>query len=305
MKYAGAFALALLVAGCGGSVPTTSAVPQSRQISGIAQQPPSTARLFLGDGYNGNVDMFDTTGKQLGQIAGVYPEALAVDDASNLWVGDSSNYTLQQFPSPYTSPALTLRDTAGTPGAIAVNAAPGPQHGLLAVGSFPRSGFSSLRFFARGHLTPCKTLLLASPAYSLAFDSRGDLYIGSTRTIQRALHGCGATKVYNLHTTNQLPRLGYKVAVLPNGNVAVLMSGNPNSTIFTYAPAVDASLGSPIATTSIALTDAFSFAFMPDGKHVWVPDTINARVEEFAFPSGKAETSFAGSLNYYSIALSP
>jgi hypothetical protein len=262
-------------------------------------------------GANANfVDIFlqGDHNKQVGQITGLAtPGALATDAARNLYVVNVATSNVPVYAPPYTgAPAMTLDDTANSPGWVAVS-----PKGVIAVTNVSvnpccQQGTGGVSFYAKNSTTACK-ILFADPSkfwymgYA-AFDHAGNLYITGTygsnaaTVLEEVKGGCNARKIEVLSTTNTLNFLG-GIQIDKAERIAVLESyccqGNQVvSDIYPYNPPIKGSLGTPMSTTSLDVPNTTtSFAFVASGKAFYATELGNMSTDyadRFGYPAGGA-----------------
>jgi hypothetical protein len=123
-------------------------------------------------------DANNLKGGRCGRITGlVAPQGLLVDSKRNLWVVDPVNRQINKFAPGTHAPVLTLRDTGGTPNAIALDEASGTAY----VTEYKNDADATtlVQVYAGGSTTP--TGSLHDPAARnggfAAVDSQGNVYV--------------------------------------------------------------------------------------------------------------------------------
>ena len=81
----------------------------------------SKIEIFVSDAENNVVNIYNTSGKLLGQIVGLSePQGIAADGRANLYVVDTANSAVQIYAPPYNKPPKTLADPGEYPAGVAV-----------------------------------------------------------------------------------------------------------------------------------------------------------------------------------------
>lgn len=306
----------VFVAGCASvseafpstSEPASSAAVMSAQGRFLGSTP---VRIFVSDDINNVVDVYEPNGNRVQQIATGLTYSIAMDAAKDLYVTDAANYVTSVYAPPYSAVSRTLKDTTGQPMVVALETAAGTNSGLAAIVSFT-AGYPNVSFYRSGESTPCRTLAMNGRIYgieSAAFDGSGTLYAlgeyGNDARVAVVQGGCKANKVAVVKPAVAL-QYPLSLQVAANGRISIL-DDNSGTTISTYNPPVNGSLGSPVSKTSLngVQGSAGAFIFSPGDGHIWVTAT-DGKVREYAFPSGgNPITAFAGQSSLYTIAVSP
>ena len=187
----GLLAVALCLAGCDGDLAQSPTTDRAQTSVGLGSFHPSNARarasstdsdpwLYV-DGSNNAVNVYDVAqpGNRLVLTItqGVSnPVGLKVDNQGTLYVANSGNGTVAEYPFGQNAPALTL--SMNSPADIALD----PTTGALYVDT--RVSPPGIYVFKKGHTQPSKYIisnLLVLPSQML-FDSSGTLYIADNQT---------------------------------------------------------------------------------------------------------------------------
>jgi hypothetical protein len=236
-------------------------------------------KIFLANGDN-VVNIYNTSGKQLGQLTGFnQPQGLATDGQGNLYVADTGNSRIQVYAPPYTKKPKTLSDPGQYPEGVSVL----NDGEFVAVTNF--SG--SVTLYKKGKAGPTITV---GRVYFCAFDAEGDLFVDGENSSGNFWVG----EIANLTKGGKtLSMLGYNGTILFPGGVAVTTHGKiaildqEAATIYTFNPPKNGSLGSPIASTPLTgASDPVTFVFTKQNKDFWDADAGLAQVDEFAYPAG-------------------
>lgn len=255
-------------------------------------------QIIVSDFNNSAIDVYGAGGKRNATITSVLnPQGLATDPSGTLYVANTGASDILLFPKPYKNVGATLADPKYYPVDVAVDA----NGNVAATNIIAVSGSAgNVVFYAKGATTPCATVSDAKWAnvYFAAFDKTGNLYVdgrdvnGST-LIGVIAGGCKATSIATLSTVNAIGFPG-GIAVLASGNIAIddQTAGN----ISTYAPPSGGSLGSPVATTTLAgARDVVTFKMKAFDRNIWASDAAASLTSKFAYPGGgSAIKSVAG-----------
>lgn len=270
--------------------------------------PRAVRKPLLFVSYGGTIDIYLQGGKnkmvgQIGESGTSSAYYLATDTAGDLYSAnqDLSAGTVTIYAPPYTSgPKLTLPVTTFS---LAVS-----RQGTVAVLPCTASFCgNAVVFYAAGSTTPCATVPLDASAfpnggYGIAFDHKGNLYVGNGGsgteapvTVGKIGGGCEAKKVRTFTTANSILYSG-DLKVDKAGRIAIfaVVGKSPYAyAIDTYDPP-KRSLGNPVSTTSLpAPPHAISgtFAFQASGRNFWtiyygVGPSYGPATYEFAYPAG-------------------
>lgn len=266
------------------------------------------AVAFLSDWDNDVVDIVDSQGA-VTTLPVTGPEGLALDAKHNLYIVNAAYSDVLIYAPPYSGSPKTLVDAGVVPIGVAVDG-----KGDVAVASTGSSsaGVGAVVFYRDGATKPSSVVAANSKFagdYYCAFDAAGNLFITSKNgsgpfEAGEIVGGATGTAVTPL-TTKNLLQFPSGIAVTHDGKIAILdqSSNNSTATIYTYNPPKHHSLGSPVATTSLAgANDAIAFALTGQGKHVFTGDTFFAagrvrsnhedqigQAQWFDYPSGGAQ----------------
>ena len=172
---------AVALAGCGGpqSIGTPNAIPRSAAMSPtthgfLLHQPRNPRFVFVSESQDNNVTIF-TPGrhpKKVGMITeGISgPFQIAIDKRQTLYVANSANGTVTEYPAGQLSPSVTLTGIF-QPAGIAVDS-----EGTVFVSSY--YGDPEISAFKRGQSIPFETIS-GIPALGLAVDSHDNLFVGA------------------------------------------------------------------------------------------------------------------------------
>jgi sugar lactone lactonase YvrE len=244
--------------------------------------------------------------KMVGQITNPSGGAsgLATDSAGNLYVGSPNNSggNILVYAPPYTgAPQLTLNDSAGGPGAVAVSTA-GVVAAANVCGPPNCSTPGSITLYGKASTQPCATIVDPThfaAFYGVTFDDRGNLYVGGygsfssgdVPAVGEIKGGCQAKKVALLSTTTAL------IASTPlhidkADRIAIADRYYSNTVIIdAYNPPKHGSFGSPVTSTTLTLSQQNDFAFVASGRDLYFTDTANQRIYKYDYPEGGAAES--------------
>jgi hypothetical protein len=301
----GSATVALLTAcSAGNAAPSLAPGARAPFVDVAAVSATNGNETIVSDGVNNVVSVFNRGGGTTARItAGISaPTGIATDAAEQLYIANTGGGNVLVYAKPYTSLTLTIPDTVGIPVGVAVSTT-----GIVAVmngGLGTASG--NVTFYAKGSTTPCVTVASNAGLYPMtgAFDAAGNLFIladhlvkgRDTTFVGEISGGCSATSVAILRTGNalaqpnalQVRRGSILVMDQPVGNQGPVLA-NLDSVIYTYAPPVNGSLGSPLIVTKLTqgITPT-AFALSANGNRVWtVHSGLGAGRIEYTFPAGR------------------
>jgi len=236
------------------------------------------------------------------------PEGLATDAAQNLYVANLNYSNVIVYAKPYTSINRTLDDAGQETEDVAVD-----KTGLVGVTNYLTSSLEpgSVSFFAKNATQPCTVVQDPNWVYFFndAFDASGNLFIdgltaaGST-LVGEVSGGCRATSITTLSVGNTISWPG-GVQV---SDGAILIGDVNKQAIYTYAPPLSGSLGSPTAVTTLAGAETpVTFAIEENGKHVRTADAAADKLYAalYTYPKGSYVSKLADHLWAVAVAVYP
>jgi hypothetical protein len=244
--------------------------------------------VFVSDAVNNVVNIYNTKGKQLGQLTGFSePQGLASDTKKNLYVADTANSRVQIYASPYKK-AKTLSDPSQYPAGVA-QFNNGKVVGVTNIIS-TSGGPGSVTIYKNGKAGAAISSTDFARVYFDAFDAKGNLYIDGENSNGGVVVGViekAATtgkKITTLTTGNSITFPG-GIQVSLKGQI--IIDDQEGEAAYTYKAPVKGSLGSPVATTAFTgASDPVTFAISSTDKDVWTADAGLAQSNEYAYPKG-------------------
>jgi hypothetical protein len=253
-----------------------------------------TTLIFVSDSENNVVNIYNKVGGALvGQLAGFNePQGIAVDNQGNLYVANTSGNNILVYAPPYTALTATYDDLGQFPAGVSAFG----NGKFVAVTNILGAGFGpgSITVFKSGVAVATITDPSIAEAFFCGFDLDGNLYFDYFDASFTAQIGeiAAATRKGTTFT----PLTSGVALEFPGGvevgkkNIAV--DDQDAKVIYTFAPPVGSSLGSPIFTTPLSGSgDAVTFYFGPTFKDVWVADAENADAADYLYPAGGSPTS--------------
>ena len=246
-------------------------------------------KIFVSDAADNVVDIYNTSGKQLGQITGFSePQGLAADAKGNLYVADTANSRIQVYAPPYTKSPKTLSD----PGQYPVDVSVLNNGEFVAVANIisTSGGPGNVILYKNGKAV--KTISNSSFArvYFNGFDAKGNLYVDGENSAGATAVGEIAkltTSGKTIRTLTYNGTIGFPGGVVVTSATKIAIADQEAAAIYTYDPPKNGSLGNPIHTTPLTGSgDAAAFAFTQDDKDLWTSDAANVALAEFAYPAG-------------------
>ncbi len=261
-----------------------------------AIEAPGGASLFVSDGYNQAVYIYNVAGTLTGTLTGFslgggnsggLAENLAVDASGNLYIADRGNEVVDVYAPPYNGKPKVLGGVV-SPQAVSVD-----RNGNVAVGTDGESGVGNVTFYAKGATSPttivgppCMCRRLAQ-AYvdNVAFDGNGNLYFDAEYCLDD--RGCGyftsGEILGGIKAQSTLLLAGGGtggVQVTTDGLIA--FAAGPG--IVAYNPPQNGNFGSPAQITPLS-SPGSTFVFAKNDAVVFSAgggDTVN----EYAYPAG-------------------
>jgi hypothetical protein len=254
-------------------------------------------KIFISDSVNDAVDIYNTSGKLLGQIVGFSgPQGLATDGKGNLYVADTGNSRIQIYAPPYKKVAKSLSDADEYPVGVSVL----NDGEFVAVTNILSSsgGAGSVVVYKNGEAGAPITNSNFAEVYFAAFDGKGNIYVDGTNSsrtfeIGEIVDATGGGKT--LKTLKYSGTIGFPGGIQATIGNKIAVEDQENSTVYTFNPPKNGVLGSPVATTPLnGAGDIVAFVFTQDGKGLWGSDAANEDAAKYAYAKGgNAITTFA------------
>ena len=256
----------------------------------VAAMQKSKIEIFVSDAEDNVVNIYNTSGKLLGQIAGLSePQGIAADGKANLYVVNTADSDVQIYAPPYTNPPTILADPGEYPAGVAVT-----YNGeFVAVSNIisTSGGPGSILIYKKGKAGFKISNSILARVYFCAFDADGNLYVDGENASGQVVIGeianatKGGKKIKRL--TYDGTTIGFPGGIQVTTHDKIAIMDQDSSTIYTFNQPVKGSLGSPIATTVLTgSSDAVTFAFTASNKDLWGADAATTGVAEFAYPAG-------------------
>jgi hypothetical protein len=250
----------------------------------------SKIEIFVSDAANNVVNIYNTSGKLLGQIDGFSePQGIASDGKANLYIADTANSRIQIYAPPYKKNPKTLGDPGEYPSGVAVT-----YNGeFVAVANIlsTTGGPGNILIFKKGKAGFKISSSILARVYFCAFDAKGNLFVDGENSSGQVVLGeianatTGGKKLKTLTYTGATIGFPGGIQVTTHDKIAIL--DQESGTIYTFNQPVKGSLGSPIATTVLTgSSDPVTFAFTASNKDLWGADAGTTGVAEFAYPAG-------------------
>jgi NHL repeat-containing protein len=255
----------------------------------------ASGTIAVSDYLDGVINLYDTTGKQTGQITGLSgPQGMAADAKGNLYVANTNTGQIFVYAKPYNKAPKMLTDTGYYPAGVAVYSK-GKNTWVAAsnICSNPSCGQGGFTIFKNGKAGKPITSSAISRVYFLGFDAKGNIYAdgetsaGGVVVVELAKAISGGKTVTALTTSNSISFPG-GVQVSSKGLIAI--DDQLGAAVYSYKAPVKGSLGSPVDTTPITgSSDPVTFAFTSTDKDLWTADAGLAAADEFAYPAGGSD----------------
>jgi hypothetical protein len=259
----------------------------------FAQQNPAQStgtKIFVSDGVNNVVNIYNPSGRQLSQLTGFgQPVGLATDTQGNLYVADFVNSQILVYAPPYTRKPKKLSDPGFNPLGVAVITIAGTTYVGVANYSSATSGQGSFIVYKNGKAQKPILSSLIFNAYFLGFDATGNIFADGLDMNHNFVAGkiakaTSGGKTFKALTTGNSILFPGGVQVTTRGKIAI--DDQFADSIFTYNPPQKGSLGNPIRTTPLNDSgQAVSFAFTSTDKVVWTTDRTGAALK-YTYPAG-------------------
>jgi hypothetical protein len=250
----------------------------------------SKIEIFVSDGANNVVNIYNTAGKLLGQIDDLSePQGIATDGKANLYIADTADSAIKIYAPPYKKAPKVL----GDPGQYPVSVAVTYDGEFVAVGNLisTSGGPGNILIFKKGKTKYKISSSTLARVYFCAFDADGNLYVDGENASGQVVVGeianatKGGRKLTTLKYTGVTIGFPGGIEVTTHDKIAIL--DQESATIYTFNQPVNGSLGSPIETTVLTgASDPVTFAFTASNKDLWGASAATTGVAEFAYPAG-------------------
>jgi len=249
-------------------------------------------KIFVSDAVSNVVNIYDKTGKMLGQLTGFsQPQGLAADLKGNLYVADTNNSEIKVYAPPYTKAPKILADPGYFPAGVAVLTVGKTTYvGVSNICSAPNCTQGGFIVYKNGKSKGAFQSSNIYRVYFCGFDAKGNLYADGQNSSGGGVYGVVPNAINN-KTAYKVDSTGNTI-VFPGG-VQVNLQGKiaiddqSGAAIYTYNPPKGGTFGSPVKTTPLSGSgDTVTFAFTSSDKDVWTADALNASSYEFAYPAG-------------------
>jgi sugar lactone lactonase YvrE len=299
--FALAASLAVLLAGCSGSVPANppsdAAQPQASRAGWLspAARAKNAPLLYVSSLTGNAVDIFPEYGKNappIGEITnGInQPAGVAVDRRGNLYVANEGNSTVTVYPRGSTSPSGTYSTGLQDPFVVAVW-----NDGTLYVSCAQSQVAGFVAEYPPGSMSPSRTISMPNVGpWGIALDASNNLYIvfqnhDAFRGLYKYAPGTGSLGGTNLGIT--MPQPGYPTGIAFDraGNLVLVVSGAPSSpsAVYVYPPW---SKTFSRSITARRMFDPGPIAFDQRGERLFLSDWGYRVVHEYRYSDGKALT---------------
>jgi hypothetical protein len=255
----------------------------------VAALEKSKIEIFVSDAENNVVNIYNTSGKLLGQIAGLSePQGIAADGKAYLYVVNTADSDIQIYAPPYNKPPKKLGDPGQYPAGVAVtyNGEFVAVSNIISVSGGP----GSILIFKNGKAGFKISSSALARVYFIAFDAKGNLYADGENSSGQVVIGeiANATKGgKKFKTLTYNATIGFPGGIQVTTDDKIAIADQESATIYTFNQPDKGSLGSPIATTVLTgSSDPVTFAFTKSNKDLWTADAGLAGLAEFAYPVG-------------------
>lgn len=218
-----------------------------------------------------------------------------VDKHGTLYVANSSNNTITEYPAGATSPSVTLSNGISAPTSVAVDRA-----GTVAVSEFVSQ---TILEFPAGASSPSVTITLLTYPEALAFDYSRHLYAAWNQNNGNGLTGRVSTceHLRSVCVDRGITE-GQSAGLALDSAGNVLLGDQTNAAISIYAPGTT----SPGRTIGMPGHDPIKFALDKAENTLYVADIDTNAVLIYDYASGMQTGTIANGLqSAWSVALSP
>jgi hypothetical protein len=252
----------------------------------------TTTKIFVSDAADNVVNIYNTSGKQLGQLTGFsQPQGLATDVKGKLYVADTNNSQILVYAPPYNKAPKKLADPGYFPAGVSVVTIGTTTYvGVSNICSAPNCTQGGFKLFKNGKAQKAFQSSKIYRVYFLGFDAKGNIYASGQDSnfnvvVGEVAKATSGGKTFKPLTTGNTILFPGGVEVTTKGKIAV--DDQSGAAIYTYNPPKNGSLGSPIKTTGLnGSGDAVTFAFTQSNKDLWTADAAFGDSFEFAYPAG-------------------
>jgi len=252
----------------------------------------ATQKIFVSDAVNNVVNIYNASGKQIGQLTGFsQPQGLATDAKGNLYVADTNNSQIVVFKPPYNKPPTKLADPGYYPAGVAVITIGTTTYvGVSNICSAPNCTQGGFIVYKNGKSKGAFQSSSIYRVYFLGFDAKGNLYADGTNssgvvTVGEVPNAANGGKTFKPLTTGNAISFPGGVEVTNKGKIAI--DDQTGLAVYTYNPPKAGSLGSPIHTTALTgAGDPVTFAFTNTLTDLWTADASLAESNEYKYPAG-------------------
>jgi DNA-binding beta-propeller fold protein YncE len=309
--YRAAFPIALALAvvtsfaGCGGSVnqPSTTGLDASPAIAGrhgwLSPAAKTKPLIYVSDNSANAIVIYSqnqTNPSPVGMITNGIDGPLGnfVDAKGTLYVANSSNNTVTEYPAGSTSPSVTLSSGINHP--ISVAADPS---GDVAVGEFSQN---EILEFPAGGSTPTVTITLLTLPEALAFDKRGRLYAAwNVSGSQLIGHVSRCEHMQDVCVDRGITQ-GESGGLALDRERDVILGDQTNAVINIYAPKQT----SPSRTISTTGHSPYKFELNQREHKLYVADILTGTVIVYNYETGaQIGTISRGLSSAWGVSLSP
>jgi sugar lactone lactonase YvrE len=253
----------------------------------------TTSMIAISDAENNVVNVYNPAGSQIAELTGFSePQGMASDIKGDLYVADTENSRIQKYFAGFQGTPNSLEDPGQYPAGVdSFN-----NGKVVAVTNIisTSGGAGSVSFFQGGKLVKTISSSSLAEAFFCAFDAKGNLYVTGfdgnfEASVGEIVGGINGTTYTELTTGNALEFPG-GIQVTNTGSIVV--DDQEGAAVYTYAPPVNGSLGSPTATTPLSeVSDPVTFAFTDTTADLYTADAGLASSQEYAYPAGGSPVS--------------